>query len=157
MSAPKIFELIKKVKKLEEVNAMTLALSEHYTLTSKDLTQLPLNKTLLSVGNKLIKMSDGSIKIGAGVSYVRISGAVYYRSGNQADDLTTSAIYKNSSLMVENTSRVRAGVSSKILITKVISVAEGDIIYLYARNVSRVNQEIGGFDALTFLNVEVVK
>ena len=59
--------------------------------------------------------------------------------------------------MVENTSRVRAGVSSKILITKVISVAEGDIIYLYARNVSRVNQEIGGFDALTFLNVEVVK
>lgn len=157
MSAPKIFELIKKVKKLEEVNVMTLALSEHYTLTSTNLTQLPLTKTLLSVGNKLIKMSDGSIKIGSGVSYVRISGTVYYRSGHQADDLTTSAIYKNSSFVVDNTSRVRTGGFSKILTTKVISVAEGDIIYLYARNVTRANQEIGGFDALTFLNVEVVK
>lgn len=157
MSAPKIFELIKKVKKLEKVNVMTLALSEHYTMTSTDLTQLPLTKTLLSVGNKLIKMSDGSIKIGGGVSYVRISGTVYYRSGHQADDLTTSAIYKNSSSVVDNTSRVRAGGFSKILTTKVISVEEGDIIYLYARNQTRANQEIGGFDALTFLNVEVVK
>ena len=157
MSAPKIFEVIKKVKKLEEVNVMTLALSEHYTMTSTGLTQLPLNKTLLSVGNKLTKTSDGGIKIGSGVDYIRISGAVYYRSGNQADDLTTSAIYKNSSSMVDNTSKVRTGGSSKILTTKVISVEEGDIIYLYARNQTRANQEIGGFDALTFLNVEVVK
>ena len=63
MSAPKIFELIKKVKKLEEVNAMTLALSEHYTLTSKDLTQLPLDKTSLSVGNKLTETSVGGIEL----------------------------------------------------------------------------------------------
>lgn len=157
MSKPKIFELIKKAKKLEEVNAMTLALSEHYTMTSTDLTKLPLNKTLLSVGNKLTRTSDGGIEVGSGVSYVRVSATVYYRSGNQADDAVTSAIYKNSSSVVDNTSKVRAGGSSKILTTKVISVEEGDIVYLYARNMTRANQEIGGFDALTFLNVEVVK
>lgn len=157
MSKPKIFDLIKRIKNLEEVNVMTLALSEHYTMTSTDLTKLPLTKTLLSVGNKLTKTGDGGIEIGSGVSYVRISGTVYYRSGHQADDSTISAIYKNSSPVVDNTSRVRTGGFSKILTTKVISVEEGDIIYLYARNVSRVNQEIGGFNALTFLNVEVVK
>lgn len=157
MSRPKIFELIKKVKKLEEVNVMTLALSEHYTMTSTGLTKLPLDKTLLSVGNKLTKTSDGGIKIGSGVSYVRVSATVYYRSGAQANDATITAIYRNTSSMIDNTSKVSGTNYSKILPTKIFDVSEGDIIYLYARNVSRVNQEIGGFDALTFLNVEVVK
>lgn len=157
MSAPKIFELIKKVKKLEEVNAMTLALSDHYTMTSTDLTKLPLDKTLLSVGNKLTKTSDGGIEIGGEVSYVRVSATVYYRSGAQANDATTTAIYRNTSSMIDNTSKVSGTNYSKILPAKIFDVSEGDIIYLYARNGSRVNQQIGGFDALTFLNVEVVK
>ena len=85
-----------------------------------------------NLGNKL-SMSNGGIKIGAGVSYIKVSASITFSTVSGTTSRHHLICLKNSSSFIDEISRFSGNwetISSK---TYLLSVQENDIIYLYTR------------------------
>ena len=141
----------------EEKNAMTIYLSatSNYTIsTAWSYTKLPLNSLKTSIGSKLTFTSN-SIKIGAGVSYVKVSANAMMK-GIANDDLIQ--LCQNSTIVSQGyyrcTNTSYHGVIS--LSPVLIKVNEGDLIHLkYGSGGTGTLTITGG--TYTYLTVEVVE
>ena len=105
-----------------------------------------------------LSLSNGGIKIGKGITKVKVSGQVYYSAGTNAGDSLRCLIYKNSSVVAMN--YARAGTNGtyecRSIIPTPISVAENDIIYLYYNNASSGRGTISSSSSDTYLVVEEI-
>ena len=141
--------------------AMTIALSETTTLgVVNTYTKIPFDKSVLSTSDRL-KLQDNSIRIGANIQYVKVSGQALVGVGN-TDGLRHVRIRKISGETTTNISWITAyGVASRQTIyplTPVIaSVKQGDLIQMvfYTSNANDSNSSgSSGNGWQTYLTVE---
>lgn len=137
---------------VNDKNIITAYLSNDITATSNTDIKVPLiqeNK----LGNKLT-ISNGGIKIGAGVTKVLVSANVYYGSlGNVG--AKNLFIYKNNIPIARKTFRAAGNYDGNSMPMKLINVQENDILYLYAEVYS--NDVVSSQQKETYMTVEVVE
>ena len=113
-----------------------------------------------SLGSKLT-LENGSVRIGKGVSKIKVNGNVTYRYDSGAIDVTGAYIKKNEETIAQsatykpdNTKATTASCSPVI-----VDVVEGDIISLYGYGKSSISTRMVGDQTtrVTYLTVEVVE
>lgn len=123
-------------------------------------TIVPLNGSI-STGNKLTLTSNGGIKIGAGVSFVKMSAILGY---NQVQTDASRHIrimknsYTNNNTLAWAYNYMLTGDSQTIVIPPMLApVSEGDILYLWYYTANS-NDNIGGnsYGQQTSLTVETI-
>ena len=130
-------------------------ISASYTTTSTTSERLSLNTVTLSRGNGL-KLQDGCVVIGSGVTAVKVTGQVGWSSNASGTNALEGYIYKN------NTSIARNGITSIStyfgvpLVSKIIDVQEGDKISLGARSRTKEGFTVSNANDSTWLCVESV-
>ena len=138
----------------EEVNGkhiLTAKLNSDITATTDGATKIPVVSSN-SVGTKLT-IENGGIKIGTGVSKVLVNAQVYYTlSGATAKNMF---VYKNSTAVLRSTFRASGNYDHNIMVNKLLSVEEGDILYLYAQ--AYTGDSISAVQDETYITVEVVE
>ena len=102
------------------------------TISSTAHVKLTLTEKVKNGG--LLSISDGGIKIGAGVTKVEVSANVYFSTGMNEGDSIRSLIYKNDESIVHNFNRCGGTYEDRPISPILVSVTEGDIIYLYGSN-----------------------
>ena len=122
----------------------TISSTAHVKLT---LTESVKNGTLLSISN-------GGIRIGAGISKVKVSGNVYFSTGVQEGDSIRSFIYLNDTSIVHNFNRAGGTYEDRPIAPFLVNVSEGDILYLYGGNSTNGR---GIITANSYMVVEVVE
>jgi hypothetical protein len=134
-------------------NAITNLAVSTYTI-------VPLNQSI-STGDKLTLTQDGGIRIGAGVSFVKISGILSYNSIG-ADGAKHVRIiknsYRNSNTLAWAYNYMLAGDPCNVAIPPMLApVSEGDIIYL-GYHTTNATDAIGGnaYGNRTSLTVETI-
>lgn len=123
-------------------------------------TKVPLNDAI-SVGDKLTLTSDGGIQVGAGVSYVKVSGILSY-NGVGSDGAKHVRIMKNSytnnNTLAWAYNYMLAGDPCNVTIPPMLApVTAGDVIYLWYHTTNSTDT-IGGntYGNRTSLTVETV-
>ena len=119
-----------------EINTNNILFATTYatqTTSSTDPEKIPMNGFAV-VGTKLSKTTDGGIKIGSGVSYVKVSGSIIFSTISGTDNRHHILIYKNSTNMGSLVFRLRGNWDSINIQPLLISVTAGDVIYLYMRS-----------------------
>ena len=123
-------------------------------------TKIPLNQSI-STGDKLTLTQDGGIQIGAGVSFVKVSGIVGYNAVN-ADGAKHVRIMKNSytnnNTLAWAYDYMVAGDPQSVAIPPMLApVTEGDVIYLWYHTTNGTDT-IGGnaYGNRTSLTVETI-
>ena len=141
--------------------AMTIALSETTTLgVVNAYTKIPFDKSVLSTSDRL-KLQDNSIRIGANIQYVKVSGQALVGVGN-TDGLRHVRIRKISGTTTTNISWITAyGVASRQtvypLTPMIASVKEGDLIQMVFYTSSATDSNSSGSSGngwQTYLTVE---
>lgn len=135
-------------------NIATVIGSSDYTLTTTDVSELPM-KASVTLGSKL-SVSNGQVIIGAGVNYVKIEGSIYAHSGFVENDLVHCNILKNTSTIYTAMKRIKNSYETIAGSGKIISVAEGDVIKLCVRNQTEARGMVSGTGNSTYMTVEVV-
>lgn len=129
MSAPAIFDLIKKVKKLEDkTNMITLVLQDTYTIVNTNTyEEIPLQE-LNKIGDKLT-YSENGVLIGKGVSKVEVSYTVKYET-LEKEGQKYGSLFKNdeTALLLENAYATGRCIISATPI--IVNVAENDLLTL---------------------------
>lgn len=130
---------------------ITAKLNSDITASSDGNVKIPL---VLSnnVGDKLT-ISDGGVLIGAGVSKVLINAQVYYTLANTT--AKNMFVYKNSSSALRSTFRASGNYDHNNIVNKILSVAEGDILYLYAHAAN--GESISAVQDETYMTIEVIE
>ena len=138
-------------------------LSANVTKTATSSNQyvlVPLDKYSL-VGNKL-SFADNGIKIGKGVSKIKIDGILNIAE-TKANSNKGFCIYKNNSLVVQSTlgDVGTRSYSQNVMMGQILDVAENDIIQIYVRAIAissdtniTINGNSGG--AATYMTAEVL-
>lgn len=142
-----IAELDERVNK----SCMRMYLSSQYSYTSNAAKKLTLTKDS-SQGSKLT-VSDGGVKIGAGITHVFVSGQVYFFTGSNHADGKLCLLYKNDTVISATHNRQSY---NYIMVNGgcIIPVSEGDVIYLYCKNDNSSNTTvIQNGKEYTYLNV----
>ena len=142
-------------------SVMTAYLDDALTnLAVSTYTIVPLNQSI-SAGDKLTLTQDGGIQVGAGVSYVKISGILSYNSVG-ADGAKHVRIMKNSysnnNTLAWAYDYMIAGDPCSIAIPPMLApVSEGDIIYIWYHTTNSTDT-IGGnaYGNRTSLTVETI-
>lgn len=131
MSAPQIFDLIKRVKKLEDkTNMITLVLQDTYTIINTNTyEEIPLQE-LNKIGDKLT-YSESGVLIGKGVSKVEVSYTVKYETLAE-EGQKYGSLFKNNetALLLEN-----VYASGRCIISAtptIVNVAGNDLLTLKA-------------------------
>lgn len=151
-----------------EVNGVSLIKSMATAYLSVALTNLAVSTYtivpldgIISTGDKLTLTQDGGIQIGAGVSYVKISGILSYNSVG-ADGAKHVRIMKNSynnnNTLAWAYDYMLAGDPCSIAIPPMLAqVSEGDIIYIWYHTTNSTDT-IGGnaYGNRTSLTVETI-
>ena len=139
---------ISEVEQIAINNVMTAFIDAAPPRTDT-LTKISLTKSVFS-GDKLT-LSNGGVKIGAGISKVLISGQI--TPSGQINTSMNIAIYKNEEQVARSVTAAVELQASLQIVPKLIEVNEGDIIYLYflANNVDLTPSE-----GLTFMTVQAV-
>lgn len=149
-----------KIENLEvtsKKNIMTAGLTDDYTTTDlSDLETLKINKVFCSCGDKLTITEEG-IKIGDGVSKVKVSGQIYFYTNVTKTGDSIAAIYKNNKQIVIHNQRFTDDYEHITLPEKLIDVIKGDIINLAVRSEKATGALIKNYETGTFLTVEVVE
>ena len=122
-----------------------------YTTTTKDNEKYAFTESD-GVGNKLT-LSDGGVKIGSGVSYVKICAYAMFSTISGIDNRHNLYIFKNSSNQLTAINRLRGAWETIASTTVVIPVSTNDILYLYVRSQDNTGAVINSAS----LTVEVVK
>lgn len=129
-------------------------------LAQSTYTKVPLNQSI-STGDKLTLTSDGGIEIGAGVSFVKVSGILSYNAV-QADGAKHVRIMKNSytnnNTLAWAYDYMVAGDPCSVAIPPMLApVNEGDVVYLWYHTTNSTDT-IGGnaYGNRTSLTVETI-
>lgn len=139
---------INEVEKEFSKNIMTASPTSDVASVT-DLSKVNLEREI-HIGEKL-SLSNGGIKIGAGVEHIIVS-AQATPSGFVLES-TQLAIYKNEEQITRALLRAGDVQGTMILADKLIEVTEGDSIFMYYAGNST---QLVGKDSLTYLTVEVV-
>ena len=157
MSRPKIFDLIKRVKTLEDKNIITAQLASNYTLQADNTAEELKNFVEYNkIGNKL-SIENGCIKIGSGVSKVKVSYTAMTRAAASTDRVFTYLRHNSANLTQESNyfqsmyQQISVGHAPMI-----VDVEEGDIFYI-ATYGGAGNQVYGGSFCWTSITVEVIE
>ena len=124
---------------------------ETISITSTAHVKLTLTEKVKN--GSLLSISNGGIKIGAGVTKIEVSGNVYFTVGMNEGDSIRSFIYKNSEAIVHNYGRCRGTYEDRPISSFFVDVTEGDIIYLYGSNATAGR---GTIDENSYLVVKVI-
>ena len=117
------------IEKLKDVNIMQIAPQVSQTISGTNVNTI--NCLLhISVGNKL-QFEDNGVKIGAGISKVKVSGAIFLdnKSGSTVTYMF-GHILKNNEQVAHTIAYSNGVFGSTPIPQKMISVKEGDIIKL---------------------------
>lgn len=138
-------------------NILKCSLASDYTISATGEKKLTLATIDYQDGTALSK-SDGGIKIGSGITSVKVWGSVYYGSGTSAGDSLRLTIKKNTDTVAQN--NARAGTTGTYETRNCppvpISVQENDIIYLYENNATGARGKVTSGSAYTYLVVEEI-
>lgn len=137
--------------KKEERNIITASLASNHTVATKDVEKLDLIQKA-KVGGLFEISHDGGIKIGTGITHVKVAGQICFSSTTVNGDVLGLYIFKNNAT-IEIVEEKTTGSTTLALPEHLLEVQEGDVIYLYARDRTTV-----GAIATThsFLTVEAV-
>lgn len=155
---PQGFELVEEgLSGKQERSIMTLSLAAKPSFTNQTWFQIPFDN-YIQVGDQLTFTEDGGIKIGSGVSYIKVSGLGNPQSSTGG--LAYMRICKNSSgdILTWSMNNIAANWASVSVVipAKMVEVDENDIIYMYIY--TEGTGSIGpGNGADCSLTVEVIK
>ena len=124
---------------------------ETISITSTAHNKITLTESVKN--GSLLSISDGGIKIGAGVTKVEVSGNVYFTTGMNEGDSIRSFIYKNDEAIVHNYGRSSGTYEDRAISPFLVDVSEGDIIYLYGSNATAGR---GVIESNSYLTVKVI-
>lgn len=147
----------KDISDLKEINIMQISQAKEQTIIANDFQSIKINCELdLSIGNKLT-YENYSIKIGKGVKFVKVSGAIFLN--NKSGGLSTYAlgkIVKNGEDVAHTIAYSNAVFISTPIAEKLIEVKENDVFNLHIELSD--GQAITRDDyGSTYLKVEVVE
>lgn len=135
-------------------NILTASGTTNITTGNNTYDKIPLEITT-QIGDKLSISNDGGIKIGTGVSYIKISGTITFSTISGSGQRHHLNIWKNSSSQATATGRLTGTWETLATDTRLISVQENDVIYLIARTQDGSGAVVNGSSSR--LTVEVVK
>lgn len=152
--------LVGAINEVNTKNIMTLGLNEDYISTSSSTTKIPLTKTMNSVGDKLTYYDNG-IKIGSGISKVKVSANIMEITNSAC--LCGGTIAKNGITLADSVSvgfqyiPTSGQLFNSAFPSVVIDVEENDILYLTAYSQDSNSKTIVAYSGrATYLTVEVV-
>lgn len=137
-------------------NIITAGLNSDYVTTSTNAEKLTLNKEITKIGANL-SLSSGSVVIGSGINYIKISSQVNLANGMQSGDRIMALIQKNDDNISVTNMIVRGLFETMFFSPKLISVSEGDTISVYIRTLTRSGALIPSDSNFTYITVETVK
>lgn len=145
------------ISDLKEINIMQISQAKKQTIIANDFQNEKINCELdLSIGNKLT-YEDYSIKIGKGVKFVKVSGAIFLN--NKSGSSSTYAfgqIFKNGEDVAHTIAYSNSIFISMPIAEKLIEVKENDVFGLYiglSEGQAITRDDYGS----TYLKVEVVE
>lgn len=145
------------ISDLKEINIMQISQAKKQTIIANDFKNEKINCELdLSIGNKLT-YEDYSIKIGKGVKFVKVSGAIFLN--NKSGSSSTYAfgqIFKNGEDVAHTIAYSNSIFISMPIAEKLIEVKENDVFGLYiglSDGQAITRDDYGS----TYLKVEVVE
>lgn len=145
------------ISDLKEINIMQISQAKEQAIIASNNQTRKINCELdLSIGNKLT-YEDYSIKIGKGVKFVKVSGAIFLN--NKSGGLSTYAfgkIVKNGEDVAHTIAYSNASFISTPIAEKLIEVKEDDVFNLYIE-LSEGQATTRGDYSSTYLKVEVVE
>ena len=147
----------KDISDLKEINIMQISQAKEQTIIATDFQSRKINCELdLSIGNKLT-YENYSIKIGKGVKFVKVSGAIFLN--NKSGSSSTYAfgqIRRNEEDIAHTITYSNSIFISTPISEKLIEVKENDVISLYIdlSDGQAVTRDDYGS---TYLKVEVVE
>lgn len=139
----------KTVKNYASKKVATANLSSAVTMTTG---KISLN--VINTSTSLLTLSDGGIKIGKGISKILINANVFGNAKGSNTSYLWIYIKKNQETIAIALNNPSSWYVSTALSSKLIDVAEGDVIWLYKQD--DVSTEIRS-GANTWLTVEVVE
>lgn len=149
--------IAEKIEAITQKHVMTAGLTDDYTTAdSSKFEKLKTNKVFCSCGDKLT-ITDEGIKIGDGVSKVKVSGQIYFYTNVSRTGDSIAVIYKNNNQIVMHNQRLTDDYEHLALPEKLIDVKKGDIINLAVKSEKATGALIKNYEDGTFLTVEVVE
>lgn len=139
----------KTIKNYASKKVATANLSSAVTMT---IGKISLN--VINTSTSLLTLSDGGIKIGKGISKILINANVFGNAKGSNTSYLWIYIKKNQETIAIALNNPSSWYVSTALSSKLIDVAEGDVIWLYKQD--DVSTEIRS-GANTWLTVEVVE
>lgn len=140
-------------------NILKASLHSNYSITSTAVKKLTMADIDFQQGSAL-SISNGGIKIGAGITKVKVSGSIYFGTGVNAGDNLRATIFKNDTDTTIAFDFARAGTSGtyecRSIIPVPISVQENDILYLYETNATGSRGTVVAGETSTYLIVEEI-
>jgi len=139
-------------------NCIVVSKTTDYTTLSTAEEKLPLDLVSEKTGDKLSLVSNG-VLIGAGVSKVKISSNVMFSTipSGGLGGIHANNIFLNTTKISETGVRPSGTYPSVSNASKMISVSEGDTIFLYVRSSGVSGSVVRGGSTYTNLTVEVVE
>ena len=141
---------------INKVNACATATITENTTASNTVQKIPL--TDIVTDSDLLTLSDGGIRIGAGINKVLVSANVrFYTLPTSALGSREATIYKNSTVITRAIETKTLDLQNYVtcpIPPVLIEVSEGDVIYLHSYSV-QTDEEVSSSANETRLTVEV--
>lgn len=116
--------------------------------------KFPFDTTTNPTSKKFILQSDGSVKIGKGISKILVSGSTSLSSVNESQ-LRRFSIFKNDSI-VNRTQMLYTSYQSFSLAPKIIDVVENDLISMQISGSSNPSGTASCGNEITFMTLQEV-
>ena len=134
---------------LQVGNIASLTLSANHDLTN---VIIPFDQ--ITSTSPLLTLSSNGIRIGAGISKVKVSGNVFIYAPSTPVSYNWAYIKKNATNVASSITSANGRYGSVVFAPQVINVAEGDIITIM--KTTKTNDTVRGNEN-TWLTVEVVE
>ena len=116
--------------------------------------KFPFDTTTNPTSKKFILQSDGSVKIGKGISKVLVSGATSLSAAFE-QQIRRLSIFKNN-IIVDRTQMSYNGYQSFSLVPKIIDVVEGDVISMQISGSNNPSGTASCSNEITFMTLQEV-
>lgn len=125
------------------------------SFTSTSDVKVPLEKNI-QIGDSFSISNDDGIVIGADVNVIKINAQLWFSTGFNSGDSCRLSIYKNNDRIAEAGTRVENSnaYESISIVSKLLEVQQGDIIYMYGRNATGGRGSCSNTDNIAFLTIE---